>query len=114
MVVNRLELTRGIYGGVLLSAPRVVAVRVLRMPPAPHATTVVKLLGARQITQALVTGFPIARRLRPLGAVVGVLHCLSMVALAALSRTYRRAALTDAVIAGAFATLEFRNNHSKH
>ncbi|MGH9171707.1 MAG: hypothetical protein ACRD0Z_12680 [Acidimicrobiales bacterium] len=60
---------------------------------------VVQVLGARQITQALVTGRHATAALLWLGVEVDAAHAASLIALAAISPRYRRDALGDAAIA---------------
>jgi hypothetical protein len=64
---------------------------------------VLRVLGARQVAQALVTGRAPTAAVLWLGAEVDVAHATSMVALAAIDRRYRRPALVDAAVATAFA-----------
>ncbi|MGH9116242.1 MAG: hypothetical protein ACRDWW_10505, partial [Acidimicrobiales bacterium] len=64
---------------------------------------VVRLLGARHVAQALLSGSQPARGVLALGAEVDVSHALTMLALALLVRTYRRPALASALIGTGFA-----------
>jgi hypothetical protein len=59
------------------------------------------------VTQAVLTARAGAAA-RPLGGGVDALHALSMVAIAACSSRYRRAAITQVVLASGLALLEFR------
>lgn len=75
----------------------------LAATPLPsHARLVVRLLGARQIVQGVVTRREPTRTVLCLGAAVDAAHAASMVGLA-FDRRYRRTALADAGIATAFA-----------
>jgi hypothetical protein len=64
---------------------------------------VVRILGARQLIQALVTRLRPTATVLTLGAWVDGTHAASMVALAWGHPRWRRAALTDAVTAAALA-----------
>ncbi len=64
---------------------------------------VVRVLGARQITQALLTGRDATRPVLWLGAEADLAHAASMIGLAIVGRRYRRDALAEATIAVAFA-----------
>jgi len=65
--------------------------------------TVTGVLGARHLTQALLTAGRPARAALALGAEADAAHCASMIALGLLSGRWRTAALTDALLAGSFA-----------
>ncbi len=91
-------------GGVLLARPHAVA-RTVSTGPAVPAAWIVRVLGARQCVQgAALVRWP-DRGLRLVGSGVDVVHLLSMLGLAAADTRHRRAALTSAAMAGAFATL---------
>lgn len=90
-------------GGLLLTR------RVLPLWGAdPHSDRVVgvaRILAARHLVQGtLVAGHP-TRRTQVASVAVDFLHGLTMVALAAVSRSYRRPAATSACVAFAFAGL---------
>lgn len=70
---------------------------------------VVRVLGARQLIQALISGPTPTGAVLGLGAEVDVAHAASMIALALHDRRYRRAALADAFIAGSFAVAGARD-----
>ena len=64
---------------------------------------VVRVLGARHVAQAVLTGRAPTRAVLWLGAEVDAAHAASMLGVAVCSRRYRRAALGDAVVAGTLA-----------
>ncbi len=64
-----------------------------------RAVWVVRVLGARQLGQAVLTGTE--PKFTGLGAVVDAIHGASMVALAVRSLRWRRAALSEAAMAAA-------------
>ena len=63
----------------------------------------VRVLGARQVAQAGLTGRNPTRAVLLLGAEVDAAHAASMVGLAVCCRRYRRAALGEAAVAGTLA-----------
>ncbi len=68
--------------------------------PGRHgACTAARILGARHLAQALVTSGRPPPAVLVLGAEADAAHAASMVVLGLLSRRWRRAALTDALIA---------------
>jgi hypothetical protein len=98
-----LQLARAGYAGALLRQPGE-AIRVATgQLPGRRACRVARLLGARHLAQAtLITLAPLPTVFM-MGAGVDALHAASMVILAAVDRTARRAALTDAAVEAAFA-----------
>ena len=66
-----------------------------------------RLLGARQVAQAVLTGTRPSHAVLVLGAGVDALHASSMVILALFDRRLRRAALADAFVALGFAWAGF-------
>lgn len=93
-----------VCGSVLLTRTHAVA-RVVSTGPAVPAAWIVRVLGARQCVQgAALVRWP-DRGLRLVGTGVDVVHLLSMLGLAAADTRHRRAALSSAAVAGAFAAL---------
>ena len=95
----------------LLGAVDLVRPGLLAVPPGrggrPFPSALHRVLGARQIAQAVLTA-SVGDAARPLGGGVDALHALSMVVVAACSSRYRRAAITQVVLASGLALLEFR------
>jgi len=93
---------RACYGAVLLCVPGLALGLATGEPPGPRARTVARVLGARQLAQAVLTAY----RPRPgvflAGAGVDACHAASMLALAAADPRVRRAGLADAFAATAF------------
>ncbi len=83
-----------------IAAPARVGAAVLGRAPDERERAVVRILGGRHLVQ-----YAAARRGHSLlaGPALDALHAASMVGLAALSRRYRRSALTSAAAATAFA-----------
>jgi hypothetical protein len=109
-MIMGLATVRGALGAAELIAPGAMARSVdFHRPIGRRATMVVRVLGGRQLGQALLTGIEPDARVAAVGAVVDGVHALSMLALAWRSTRWRRPALAEAVgatvLAGAGATL---------
>ncbi len=89
-------------GAAMLAAPDRV-LRAVHGSPGTGAEAVVRVLGARQVVQALTLAARPSRPLRALGAVVDSLHALSMVGLAAVDEDQRGPASASGLLAGTLA-----------
>ncbi len=99
----RLNLIRAGYGAMLTAAPAAVARAYTGRAPRRSEVRLARVLGVRQLVQALVSaGRPGGCAFR-LGALVDAGHALSALAAARLSPPLRRAALIDTALAAAFA-----------
>jgi hypothetical protein len=98
-----LQLARVGYGTALALAPSAAIFLAPGRQPDRRARRVARLLGARHLAQATLTAFAPLPGVFAAGADVDVLHAASMVMLAAVDRTARRTALTDAVVEAALA-----------
>jgi hypothetical protein len=104
--VNRLgafSAIRAAVGGARIAFPNTVLPGIADRPLDTPARGVIRVLGARQVLQALLTGRSANAAVLWLGVEADLAHATSMIVLAALSRRYRRDALSDAAIALAFA-----------
>ena len=91
------------YGVIQLALPGYSAEQQLGGPLDPATQRVVRVLGARQVTQAgLALAFP-TEPLAGLGVGVDALHALSMLPLALAPCRWRRPALVSGLTAAAFA-----------
>lgn len=103
-----LEAVRAGYGLCQLAFPTLIFRALLRRRPGPRVTSVMRILGARHLLQAVVLGAaPTSRLLHVGGGVVDALHSASMVLLAVTDRRRRGEAVLDSVVAGLFAGAEF-------
>ena len=94
---------RGIYGAVLLLAPRRALAELARAPVDMPATIVARVLGARELAQAeLVRRHP-GRAAQLTSAGIDGIHAATMFALAAADRGRRRLALHNGATATALA-----------
>jgi len=97
---NRVALVaRAGWGLGCLAVPAAVGGALGLRPGDRRAHLVLRLLGARDLGQAVLAGAGAPPPLLRLGTAVDALHALSMYALAAASRTYRRPALTAGAVA---------------
>jgi hypothetical protein len=94
---------RASYAAVLLCAPGPVIGICTGQPASKLDRRVVRVLGARHLTQAVLTAHSRSSRALGVGALVDLAHAGSMLALAATDQPMRRAELTDALIAAVFA-----------
>ncbi|MCV7216058.1 hypothetical protein H7J51_12285 [Mycobacterium crocinum] len=98
-----IEILRAAWGVALLIAPD----RVLRAtdsgPVDPPSRTVIRILGARQLTQATLSGLRPSPEVLAMGVWVDTVHALTASALALGDRRRARAGCTDAAIAGVWA-----------
>lgn len=98
---------RALWGAALLAVPGPV-IDSVGGPADPATLIVVRVLGLRHLVQSALCGADDRRRK---GAVVDLVHALSMAALAAGARRHRRLAATDACVALAFAGSGLRLRH---
>lgn len=106
--MNRLWLPRGFYGLALTIGPASVLRLVGIDDASPKATAIVRILGLRDVTQALICAPTPTRPVALLGAGVDGLHAASMVALAVASPRWRRAGLFSGSLSLGFALLGVR------
>ncbi len=102
LAASRLSRVRGGLGTAQLLFPGIVSRRLTGAPPDRRTRQVVRVLGGRQLIQALGTGADPTAAVLAVGAAVDVVHGLSMVTLGVIDRRQRRLALGDALIAAAF------------
>ena len=97
-----IEVVRAGWGTALLVAPRAtlggVGVRVDR-----HSVVVARILGARHLTQAALSGLAPSPEVVAMGVWVDGVHALTAAGLAAVDRDRARAGLLDAAVAAVWA-----------
>jgi hypothetical protein len=103
MQLRFIEIVRGLWGAALLAAPRVVLSRVHGVDVDRKAVVVTRILGARHFTQAALSGINPSPEVIAAGTWVDGVHSLTAFGLAAVDPRRVRAALTDAIIAAAWA-----------
>ncbi len=103
--MNHLIRARVLYGLTLAAAPRLLLRAVAVRDPAPCAVDVVRVLGLRDVSQALACAPRPTGPVMLLGVETDALHAGSMIALAALSPRWRHAAVVSGAVAAAFAVV---------
>lgn len=92
----------------LLVAPRPLLRVVAGRAPDERSVRVARVLGARHLIQAAVTGPGTAPAVLAAGAVADGLHSATAVALATVDRSRARSALVDAVVAATWCAVSAR------
>ena len=104
-----IEVLRAVWGAALLIDPD----RVLRIVESHgvdgSGRAVVRVLGARQLLQAALSGLRPSPEVLAMGVWVDTVHSLSAVALALAVRRRARAGYTDAAIAGVWAAAGYHD-----
>lgn len=119
--MRAVDLARAAIALPVLLDPRL-PVRFVEEHPTRGAVTASRILAVRMLAQAAAGATVVARQrsrrqrssrprsqLAAANVVIEVLHATSMVAVAAVSRSHRRTALTSAALAAAFAAAELRD-----
>lgn len=101
-----LEAVRALYGAVELVEPALVGRAVLGHEPDDVVQGTARVLGARHLVQATVTGLT-GGALHRAGGVVDLLHAATMVLVAVTDAKRRRPAVFSASVALTFAVAEF-------
>lgn len=100
-----IELVRGCWGLTLLFAPAEVLERLHGNKIDPRALRVTRVLGARHLSQALLSGLRPSPEVLAMGAWVDVAHSATAVGLAVTDPGRGRLAWTDAGVAGVWGAL---------
>ena len=109
MTLRRVEIARGAWGLVLLLAPTAVLNRVHHVQLDRRAVMVARVLGARHLSQAVLSGVHPSPEVLAVGAWVDAAHSATAVAFAVADPARARAALSDAVVAGSWSALGYRD-----
>jgi hypothetical protein len=104
---HALQVIRAGYGLALLLAPGPLIRLATGRPPSRRTCWTARVLGARHLVQTALTAAAPQPAVFAVGGQVDTLHATSMLLLAAVSRSGRRAALTDALTEAAFAAVGF-------
>jgi hypothetical protein len=73
------------------------------------SVVIVRILGARQLTQAALSGFRPSPEVLAMGVWVDAVHTSTALALAVIDRSRARAGLTDAAVAGIWTGAGYRD-----
>jgi len=104
-----IELARAGWGVALLAAPRQVMETVHRIEVDTKSVVIARILGARHLTQATLSGLRPSPEVLAMGVWVDGVHALTALGLAAVDRSRARAGLTDTVVAAIWAGAGYRD-----
>jgi len=108
-VIRRIELVRGAWGTALLLAPRPVLEHVHHVRVDRPSLVVARVLGARQLAQAVLSGADPSPEVLAMGVWVDGAHAATALGLAVADRQRARAGLADAALAALWAVLGYRD-----
>ena len=104
-----IEVLRGAWGAALLVAPDRILSIVHGLQVDTQSRVVVRILGARHLTQAALSGFRPSPEVLAMGVWVDTVHALTALGFALVDRARARAGLTDTAIAGLWATAGYHD-----
>lgn len=110
--IRYLEFLRGGWGAALLTAPRAALIRVHAVHVDRKALVVTRILGARQLVQALLSGINPTPEILAAGIWVDAVHSVTAVGLAAADHRRVRVGVVDGLIAALWAALGLHHLHA--
>lgn len=109
MKIRAIELIRAGWGAVLLAAPNQVLDHIHGVQVDRKALVVTRILGARHLAQALLSGVNPGPEVLAAGVWVDTVHSATALGLAVVDRHRARGGVTDAVVAASWAGLGWRH-----
>ncbi|WP_297593705.1 hypothetical protein [Mycobacterium sp.] len=109
MKIRAIELIRAGWGGVLLAAPAEVLGHIHGARVDRRAVVVTRILGARHLVQALLSGVDPGPEVLAAGVWVDTVHSATALGLAVIDRRRARGGVTDALVAASWAALGWRH-----
>lgn len=106
--VRGVELARALWGAGLLLSPGKI-LRALGVEVDKRSVSTARVLGLRHLVQAGMSGIDPSRERLTLGVWTDSAHAATALALAMIDRARARAAVTDALVASAWAALGHRD-----
>ena len=106
---RRIEMLRGAWGLALIAVPDPVLGAVHRLRIDTKSRAVARILGARHLTQAILSGYRPSPEVLAMGVWVDAIHALAALGLAAIDRRRIRAGLADTAIAAVWAAAGYRD-----
>jgi hypothetical protein len=103
MKIRPIEILRAIWGAGLLVSPRAVLERVHGVRVDRKAIVIARILGARHMVQASLSGLDPSPEILAGGVWVDSVHSMTAIGLAVVDRSRARAGVTDALIAALWA-----------
>jgi hypothetical protein len=114
MTHRKIEIVRGLWGATALAAPGLVLRRSGGDPADRASRLVMRILGARQATQAVLSGVSPTGPVLALGVWVDLAHATTSLGLAVIDRRYSKPAAADASIATAWALAGLHDLNEHH
>lgn len=112
MKIRVIELIRAGWGGVLLAAPAGVLGHIHGVQVDRRAIVVTRILGARHLVQALLSGVDPGPEVLAAGVWVDTVHSATALGLAVADRRRAHGGVTDALVAAAWAVLGWQHLRS--
>ncbi|MBY0387227.1 MAG: hypothetical protein K2X56_03720 [Mycobacterium pseudokansasii] len=112
MRLRRIELLRGGWGAVLLTAPTMVLNWIHGVHVDRNALVVTRVLGARHLVQALLSGPNPGPAALAAGVLVDTVHSITAFGLAMVDRRRARGGVADGLVAATWAGLGWHHLHS--
>lgn len=106
---RNIEILRGTWGLALLVRPDHLLNNVHRLRVDSRSRMIARILGARHLTQAVLSGYRPSPEVLAMGTWVDSVHALTAVGLAVADRHRARAGLVDAAVAAVWATAGYRD-----
>jgi hypothetical protein len=113
MTVRYLEFVRAGWGAVLLTAPRAVLTAAHAVHVDRKALAITRILGARQLVQASLSGVNPTPEILAAGVWVDAVHSLTAFGLAAVDRRRVRVGVVDGIVAAVWAGFGWHHLHAK-
>lgn len=104
-----IEILRAGWGTWLMLWPRGILTDLPHVRTDDKSVVVTRILGARHLTQATLSGIRPSPEVLAMGVWVDAIHALTALGLAATDRSRARAGLIDAAMAGAWTALGYRD-----
>ncbi|MDM4143086.1 hypothetical protein [Mycobacterium sp. FLAC0960] len=109
MKIRAIELIRAGWGAVLVAAPAEVLDHIHGVRVDRKALVVTRILGARHLAQALLSGVNPGPEVLAAGVWVDAVHSATALGLAVVDRRRARGGVTDAAVAASWAALGWRH-----
>lgn len=104
-----IEAVRAVWGAALMIGPRTVLERVHGVRADSRSIAVARVLGARHLAQAALSGIAPTPAVLALGVWVDTVHAGTALTFAAADHARARAGITDAAVAAGWAAAGFRD-----
>jgi len=107
--LRTIEVARAAWGTALVVAPRAVLASLVHVRIDRPSLVVTRVLGARQVGQAVLSGVSPSPEVLAMGVWVDAAHSVTALVLVAADRDRARAGLADAVVAASWAYFGHRD-----